>query len=63
MADILYGPGQRDSATHSIKSCTLGMLLSDDGLDDKLVILEYPMWPNRPEPHYYPTIRTFGPNS
>jgi len=61
MADIFYGPGQRNS--NSIRSCTLGMLLSDDGLDDKLVILEYPGWTNRPEPYYYPTIRTIGPNS
>jgi len=38
MANIFYGPGQRNS--DSIRSCTLGMLLSDDGLDDKLVILE-----------------------
>ena len=64
MADILYGRGQRDStSSQSIRSYTLGMLLSDDGLDDKLVILEYPAWTNRPEPYYYPTIRTFGPNS
>lgn len=60
MANIFYGPGQRNS--DSIRSCTLGMLLSDDGLDDKLVILEQSS-NSLFEPYYYPTIRTIGPNS